>query len=115
MIEIVFCTVPDMEAAERLARGAVERHLAACVNVVPGLRSFYRWEGAVQADDELLLKLKTSAGRRAELIRFLAEAHPYDVPEILALKVEDGLSSYLRFVEDETTPPGRGPFDDSGA
>ena len=102
MIEIVFCTTPDAETAESLARELVERRLAACVSVIPGLRSFYRWEGEVQADDEVLLKMKTTSARRDALIEWLGEHHPYEVPEILAVPVAAGLPSYSRFVEDET-------------
>jgi periplasmic divalent cation tolerance protein len=105
MVEIVFCTVPSAEVADTLARGLVERHLAACVNVVPSVRSFYRWEGALQVDDELLLKIKTTSTRRAALVAWLVENHPYDVPEILAVRVEGGSQEYLEFVEAETSEP----------
>lgn len=102
MIEIVFCTVPDVETAETLARGLVERRLAACVNVVPKIRSFYRWEGEIRADDELLLKIKTTRDRRDALVEWLSASHPYEVPEILAVAVTGGLPGYLQFVEEET-------------
>jgi periplasmic divalent cation tolerance protein len=102
MIEIAFCTVPDAETAEKLARGLVERRLAACVNVIPSVRSFYRWEGQIQADEELLLKIKTTRAARDALVEWLREHHPYDVPEVLAVSVAGGLPDYLRFVEDET-------------
>jgi periplasmic divalent cation tolerance protein len=102
MIEIAFCTVPDAETAEMLARGLVERRLAACVNVIPSVRSFYRWEGEIQVDEELLLKIKTTRAVRDDLITWLRQHHPYDVPEVLAVAVAGGLPDYLRFVEDET-------------
>jgi periplasmic divalent cation tolerance protein len=103
MVEIVFCTVPDAETAEVLARGLVERRLAACVNVIPAVRSFYRWEGAVQADDELILKIKTTSSRRDALVAWLGTQHPYEVPEILAIPAAGGGEAYLEFVERETT------------
>jgi periplasmic divalent cation tolerance protein len=102
MIEIVFCTVPDAETAERLARGLVEQRLAACVNVITAVRSFYRWEGAIQADDEAILKIKTTHARRDALISWLGEHHPYEVPEIVAVPVAGGGELYLDFVERET-------------
>ena len=102
MFEIVFCTVPNEVVAERLARGLVEQRLAACVNVIPGVKSFYRWEGEIQADDELLLKIKTTAAKREALFAWIAENHPYEVPEALSVRVEAGLPAYLRFVEAET-------------
>jgi periplasmic divalent cation tolerance protein len=66
------------------------------------VRSFYRWEGAIRVDDELLLKIKTRTARRDALVAWLNENHPYDVPEILAVPVEGGSAAYRQFVEDET-------------
>lgn len=99
---VVLCNCPDRETAHDIAEGLVGDELAACVNVVSGVRSFYRWEGEVQADDEHTLLIKTSAERYPTLESELRERHPDDVPEILALPVERGLDSYLQWV-DETT------------
>ncbi|MFW6050436.1 MAG: divalent-cation tolerance protein CutA [Myxococcota bacterium] len=99
---VVLCTAPDAETGARLARGLVESKLAACVNVVPGLRSFYTWEGQVQDDPEVQLLIKTRRGRLPEVERWLGENHPYDVPEVLALPVAGGAHAYLSWVDEET-------------
>ena len=100
---VVLCTVPDQPAAERVGRGLVEAKLAACVNVIPGLRSFYRWEGEVQDDAELLLVIKTVRGRYAEVEAFVTEAHPYDVPELIQLDVGGGSKGYLEWLVGSST------------
>ncbi|RMG49028.1 MAG: divalent-cation tolerance protein CutA [Acidobacteria bacterium] len=86
---VVLCTVPREDIAADLARMLVERRLAACVNVVPGLRSFYRWQGETQDDREALLVIKTRRDLFDDLARTLAGEHPYDVPEVVALPVDD--------------------------
>ena len=96
---VVLVTAPDREVALELARELVGRRLAACVNLVPGVTSVYRWEGAVQEDPEVLLVCKTTAARIEAFERALAELHPYDVPECVALapdSVEAGYLSWLR-------------------
>jgi periplasmic divalent cation tolerance protein len=100
---LVLCTAPaEGEIAADLARALVQKRLAACVNVLPGLRSFYRWEGKVADDAEVQLFIKTRASRFEALERFLSEAHPYDVPEILALPIERGARSYLDWLVEQT-------------
>ncbi len=99
---VVLVTAPDGETGRRLARLLVDRRLAACVNVVPGLVSVYRWEGKVQQDDEVLLVVKTAPGRLAELETAIAEAHPYDVPEIVALPTLATHGPYLAWARGET-------------
>ncbi|HJK98780.1 MAG TPA: divalent-cation tolerance protein CutA [Polyangiaceae bacterium LLY-WYZ-14_1] len=102
---VVLCTAPaDDETGPRLARGMVDAGLVACVNLIPGLRSFYRWRGEVADDQETLLVIKTRAGRVPELTRWIQEAHPYDVPEVVALPVTDGARPYLRWVVAESDP-----------
>ena len=101
---LVLCTVPDEEVAERLAKGLVGARLAACVNVVPAIRSFYRWEGEVRDDAELLLVIKTHPDRYAALEAWLLDAHPYDVPEVIALPIEQGWARYLGWITAETRP-----------
>lgn len=101
---VVLVTAPDTETATGMARSLVSERLAACGNVVPGLTSIYRWEGGVHEDPEVLLILKTREERMEELVRRVAELHPYDVPEVLALPVDGGLPAYLSWVESETSP-----------
>lgn len=82
---VVLITFPSQEVAERIARAAVERGLVACVNLVPGVRSIYAWEGEIHADDEVLGVAKTTAERLDELTSFVRAEHPYDTPEVVSL------------------------------
>lgn len=86
LARVVLVTAPDLAVARALARGLVERRLAACVNLVPGLESVYRWQGAVENANEVLLLVKTAAERLPALEDFLAAEHPYDLPECIALE-----------------------------
>lgn len=101
-VRVVLITAPDAAAAEKLARALVEERLAACVNVLPGVHSFYRWEGSVQDDAELLLVAKTRAERVGALAARVKELHPYDVPEVLELPATGGSQTYLDWVRTET-------------
>lgn len=96
---LVFSTVASAEDGERIARALVERRVAACVNVVPGLTSFYRWEGRVQQDEERLLVIKTRADRFEELRSVLVDLHPYEVPEVIALPITAGHPAYLSWLD----------------
>jgi periplasmic divalent cation tolerance protein len=87
---VVLVTAPSAEKAAELARTLVEERLAACGNVVPGLRSIYRWEGQVQDEPEALLVLKTTRSRFEALRERVLALHPYEVPEVIALPVEVG-------------------------
>lgn len=91
----ILCTCPDEETAQRLARGMVENRHAACVNILPGLTSVYRWEGEIQEDREVLLMIKTTATHFFVLEHWLEEHHPYDVPELIGLKAEHVADAYL--------------------
>ena len=99
---LVLTTTPDRAVAERIARELVERRLAACVSFLPSMRSVYRWKGAVEEADELLVIVKTTAGRLVELERALAEIHPYDVPECVALAPDRVEAKYLAWLAGET-------------
>jgi periplasmic divalent cation tolerance protein len=99
---VVLVTVPTPDRAAEIARVLVEERLAACGNVVPGLRSIYRWEGKVQEDDEALLLLKTTRARFEALRDRVLALHPYEVPEVIALSVEAGSAAYLGWIAAET-------------
>ena len=101
-VRVVFITVPSTEVAHKIARALVEERLAACVNIVPAIKSVYRFEGALHEDDELLLVAKSVPHRLAALFARVAELHPYRVPECIALPVESGLPRYLEWVVGET-------------
>ena len=96
---IVLCTVPDAATGESLARALVEAHVAACVNIFPGLTSIYRWKGEVHQDHELLLIAKTRRDRFEELRVMLSGLHPYELPEIIAVPLIDGLPAYLSWID----------------
>ncbi|HEX5064565.1 MAG TPA: divalent-cation tolerance protein CutA [Myxococcota bacterium] len=95
-------TAPDEETGRRIARALVEERLAACVNVLPGVRSIYRWKGAVEEASEVMLVAKTRASRAAALAARVRALHPYELPEVLALPVTDGSQAYLRWVVAES-------------
>jgi periplasmic divalent cation tolerance protein len=99
---VVLVTAPGAEKAAELARVVVEERLAACGNVLPGVRSIYRWEGKVHDDAEALLVLKTTRARLPALRARILELHPYEVAEVLALPVEEGSERYLRWVGEAT-------------
>ncbi len=102
---VVLSTVGRAEDALRIARALVERRLAACVNVVPGLVSLYRWKGNVEQDDERLLVIKTRRERLPALREALAALHPYELPELLALPVEGGSPDYLAWLDASVAEP----------
>ena len=103
-LRLVLTTLPDAEIAGRLAHELVEAGLAACVNVLSPCRSIYRWQGAVEEDGEIPLIIKTTAERYAALETFLRKNHPYQIPEIIAIDVNDGLPEYLRWAAAATQP-----------
>ena len=97
-LRVVFVTAPDAEAGERIARTLVDERLAACVNIVPGVRSIYRWEGRIEEEAEVLLIAKTRADRCDALAGRVRQVHPYAVPEVLALPVAGGSEPYRAWV-----------------
>ena len=102
---VVHCSCPDAETATRIADALVGERLAACVQVIPSALSVYRWQGEVQRAQEALLSIKTTRARLAALAGRLRELHPYELPEIVALEVVDGLPEYLEWIATETAPP----------
>ena len=101
-VRVVFVTAPDDETPGIIARTLVEEGLVACVNIVPGVRSVYRWEGAVQEDAEVMLILKTRADCCAAVAARVADLHPYTLPEVIALPVSTGSDAYLDWVRTES-------------
>jgi periplasmic divalent cation tolerance protein len=97
---IVFTTAPNAEEAENLARKIVEARLAACVQVLPPMKSFYFWENAVQTDSENLLLVKTLPEKYAALEEFIKTNHSYSVPEIVAVEAEKISESYLGWMKE---------------
>lgn len=99
---VALSTAPDAEQAARIARALVEERLIACASLVPGLTSIYPWEGAVQAEPEVLLVMKTRRALVPRLKERLPGLHPYQVPELVVTPVVDGLDPYCRWVRDST-------------
>jgi periplasmic divalent cation tolerance protein len=97
---VVLCAVSSVEDAEFLARELVERRLAACVNIVPGVSSIYRWRGEVEKSDEVLLVVKTTAERFEALREAIVAQHSYELPEVLSLEVRSGHAPYLEWLEE---------------
>jgi periplasmic divalent cation tolerance protein len=103
-VQVALVTAPDVETAAAIGRALVEERLAACVNVVPGVRSIYRFEGAVHDEGEALLIVKTRASLGRALEERVRALHPYQVPEVLRLEPKGGSAPYLAWVLAETGP-----------
>ena len=101
---LVITNLPDRAAAEKLADALIAQRLAACVNILAPCRSVYRWQGALQHDEEHPMLIKTSAERYAALEAAIRAGHPYELPEIVAVPIERGLAAYLDWLAAETTP-----------
>jgi periplasmic divalent cation tolerance protein len=94
----MLCGVPDRESGERIAKALVQERLAACVNLVPGVVSTFRWEGEVKEESELLLIIKTASGRFEAVRAAITMSHPYDTPEIIALPIVEGDTKYMKWL-----------------
>ncbi len=101
---LVITTCPDEVSARAIARGLVECRLAACVHLLP-VRSVFRWQGVLEEEAELALHIKSRTARVREIERYLDAHHPYEVPELLVLPVDDGGESYLAWIGAETDGP----------
>lgn len=107
-VVVILTTVPDLEAGETIARALVEERLAACVNVLPPMTSFYRWQGAVERETEHQLVIKTTRPRVPAVQGCIARLHPYELPEFVVIGAADGSPAYLDWVARETSPPPSG-------
>jgi periplasmic divalent cation tolerance protein len=99
---LVLTNLPDREAAGKLARELIERRLAACVNILGACTSVYRWQGEVEEAAEVPMLIKTTAAAYPELQQAIADLHPYELPEIIAVSLARGLPAYLDWVAVET-------------
>ena len=99
---VVYITAPSQEEAKSLAQALVKEKLAACVNIIPGIQSVYQWDNAIQTDQELLLICKTRTERFETLKKRVQALHPYDVPEIISIPVQNGSEPYLNWVRENT-------------
>ena len=96
---IVLCTVPDRDTAEDIANILIAENLAACVNIIPGITSVYRWEDRIEQAEELILVIKTGGDAYRALQAKISDLHPYELPEVIAVPISHGLSAYLAWIE----------------
>jgi periplasmic divalent cation tolerance protein len=101
---IVLSTVGSEEEARRIAHHLVEHHLAACVNIVPRIESVYRWQGKVESSQEWLLLIKTSVEKFPAVREAIRQLHSYDLPECIAVSIDDGSAEYLQWLGDSLKP-----------
>lgn len=99
---LIYSTFPSQETAEAAGRALVERRLAACVNILPGMTSIYRWEGAIAREAEVVMMIKTRQSLSAEVMAVVKQLHPYSNPALVVLPVLDGAPDYIRWLLDET-------------
>lgn len=104
---LIYSTFPSPEAAEAVGRELVEQRLAACVNILPGMTSIYRWEGAIARDSEAVLIIKTRQSLVAGAIVEVKARHSYTNPALVVLPIIGGSADYLRWLDEETAPPDR--------
>lgn len=102
---VVLTTCPTPESAERIARSVVEARLAACVNVIPGLRSYYVWQGQMEIGDEVLLVIKSRVELFDALQSMITSQHPYELPEVLAVPISTGFPPYLAWLSANMRTP----------
>jgi periplasmic divalent cation tolerance protein len=100
---IALCAASSHEDADFLGRELVERHLAACINIIPGVTSIYRWRGEVEKNDEVLLLIKTTAERFDALREAIVKLHNYELPEVIAVEVRSGHGPYLAWLEESVS------------
>jgi periplasmic divalent cation tolerance protein len=101
---LVLCTCPEKSVADTIAQSLVADRLAACVNIIPGLDSWFRWQGRIERAGELLLVIKTTRDRYPGVERKIRALHPYELPEIIALPLTLGHAPYLAWIEQATKP-----------
>lgn len=99
---LVLTTCPGTITAKQIAQDLVANDVAACVNIIPGLTSYYKWSHKVESDVELLLLVKTTSELFPAVQKRIKSLHPYELPEIIAVPIKDGLEEYLRWIEDST-------------
>ncbi len=99
MHQIIYCTCPNQETAEKIARTLVSEKLAACVNIVPGITSVYQWQGKIETDQECLLLIKSRQDIYPELEKTIIAIHPYELPEIVAVSIAHALPGYLNWMD----------------
>ena len=100
--QLIYCTCPSLEVANKIAHIIVEKRLAACVNIIDNMRSVYRWQGKIISDSESLLLIKSESKLFNELQTVILKNHPYELPEVIAVSIDTGLPSYLDWISQST-------------
>ncbi|GAB7022516.1 divalent-cation tolerance protein CutA [Salidesulfovibrio brasiliensis] len=100
---LVYITAGDMEEAERIGAALVEDNLAACVNIIPGMKSMYRWEGKVESSQEVVVIAKTRSDLVQRLTLRVADVHSYEVPCVAAVPIQGGNQAFLQWITEETS------------
>jgi periplasmic divalent cation tolerance protein len=100
-VRVVFVSIPR-EEAEAMARGLVQNRLAACINIAPRIESYFWWDNKVQYDLEALLIIKTTTDKFDDMVKYVQEHHPYELPEIIAVSLSEALPAYVDWVKSET-------------
>ncbi|AHC51596.1 dihydroorotate dehydrogenase [Sulfolobus acidocaldarius SUSAZ] len=100
---LVLTTTNTMESANKIAKTLVDERVAACVNIVPYIKSYYVWEGKTTADDEILLLIKSHSSMTQKLIQRIKELHPYKIPEIIIINFNEGFDKYLDWIKESVT------------
>ncbi len=103
---LVWTNVPDAAIASTIANAIVEQRVGACVNILPGVQSIYRWQGKIATATEMMLLIKTTKAHYVALEKLIVALHPYEVPEIIAVPVTAGLPAYVKWIESETKKDG---------
>ncbi len=98
----VIITAPSADAAEKLALGLLDEKLAACVNILPGVRSFFWWNGKVEQANECMMICKTTSGLSEKLVKYVRRNHEYEVPEVIVLPIIGGNRDYLKWIKEST-------------
>ncbi|WP_223266860.1 divalent-cation tolerance protein CutA [Luteimonas gilva] len=104
---VCLCACPDPETAGRIAAALVEERLAACVNLLSGMRSVYRWQGKIESAEETLLLIKTTTDRLKRVSERIVELHPYELPEVIAVETAGGWPAYLDWIAAQTREEDR--------
>lgn len=99
---LILCTCPEGNVAADMAEALVADRIAACVNIIPGLSSWFRWRGQIDRADELLLIIKTTHDHYHDVEKKIRSMHPYELPEIIAVPITQGLADYLNWIDQET-------------
>lgn len=99
MYHLIYCTCPNLETAEAIAKHLVGENLAACVNILPGVDSVYQWQGQIETAREHLLLIKSPQSRYDAIEAAIKATHPYQLPEIIAVAIERGSAEYLKWID----------------